>query len=373
MSDNAYIATCLLGLEGLVAGELREMGATNVEASNGSVSFSGDSSTLARANICSRYSERILVLIGRFKAASFEELFDQTVCLPWENYINKKDQFPVKGWSIDSKLHSVPDCQSIIKKAVVERLKSKYNVSWFEETGALYRIQFSIMKDTVTIMIDSSGEGLHKRGYRPQAAIAPIKETIAAAMSYLSKIYDDSNVYDPFCGSGTIVIESALIATNTAPGLNRSFTAENWDMISSEVWRQERSRALDLIKRDIKFFAVGTDIDDRAVELAKHNAKKAGMDSKTQFVKKDVKDFEFSTERGIVICNPPYGERLMDKEQAENIYKLIGEIFVKKKGWRYGIICAHEEFEKIFGRKADKRRKLYNGMIKCQFYQFFKN
>ncbi len=363
---------CLLGLEGLIADELREMGAEDVNAENGRVLFSGDEYILARANICSRFAERILIAVGSFEAHSFEELFQGTKKLPWENYIGKKDRFPVKGYSLNSDLFSVSDCQSIIKKAVVERLKTKYQIPWFEETGALFQMQFSIMKNQVTLYIDTSGRGLHKRGYRPDANAAPLKETLAASLCQISKLRHYHTLYDPMCGSGTILIEGALMALNIAPGLYRRFTAETWSWMPQEIWQQERRRAVSLQRHDVDFHAYGYDIDPEALKIAKENARKARVEDYITFIQRDIKDFEPETEKATVIVNPPYGERLLDIDNARKLYKTMGQKFVSCKGRSYTVITADEEFEKAFGRKADKRRKLYNGMIKCQVYMYFK-
>lgn len=372
MSEVKYVCPCLLGIEGLVADELRYMGAENVEPQNGRVIFTGDYNILARANLWSRYAERVQVLMGTFSAKSFEELFNGVKSLPWEEWIGKKDAFPVKGRSLNSKLTSIPDCQSIIKKAIVERLKTKYKLQWFEETENLYQVQFLIMKDQVSLMIDTSGAGLHKRGYRRNATVAPIKETLAAAMANLAHVRRDSTVIDPCCGSGTILIESALSALNVAPGIRRKFAAENWNNIDKSVWMSERERAKDLIRRDAKFEAYGYDIDDDALELVAENAKKAGVSNRIKLSNRDIKDFSSDLEKGIVICNPPYGERLLDINRAEEIYRTMGKVFEKKPNWGYYIISPDDDFESCYGRKADKRRKLYNGMIKCQVYMYFK-
>lgn len=372
MEQFKLVAPCVLGVEGLVAEELRDMGAQNVEPQNGRVVFDGSPEILARANLCSRYSERILVLMGSFRAVTFEQLFQGVKSLPWEAWIGKQDKFPVKGRSLSSQLSSVPDCQSIIKKAIVERLKLKYKVPWFEETGAMYQVQFLILKDSVSVMLDTSGVGLHKRGYRASAADAPIKETLAASMAKLARLWPDSKVYDPFCGSGTILIESALLALNIAPGLQRNFIAETWQGIDAAVWSQEKERARDLVRRDSTFLATGYDIDGAAVSLALGNAKKAGVIAHVRAEKRDIRDFVEEGERGCVICNPPYGERLLDLQQAEELYRVMGQKFQPQRGWSYHIISPDETFEGCFGRPADRRRKLYNGMIKCQLYTYYK-
>lgn len=364
-------APCLLGVEGLVAQELRDMGAENVLPENGRVIFEGDESMLARANICSRYSERILVLLSTFEAHTFTELFDEVAKIPWEEYINRDDEFPVTGRSLSSDLHSVPDCQSIIKKSVVERLKKAYKLEWFPETAVKKQVRFLIMKDKVSIMLDTSGEGLHKRGYRKNSTEAPIRETLAACMANLARVRSDGNVYDPFCGSGTILIESAMLALNIAPGVRRSFDAEKWKNIPGKIWEKERERARDLV-RSTSFHATGGDIDAEAVGLTQENAKKAGVAEYITAEKRDVASFDSSAQYGCVITNPPYGERLLDTTDAQEIYRTMGKVFEQKRGWSYSIISPDEDFEKIFGRRADKRRKLYNGMIKCQLYMYFK-
>ncbi|NLL62690.1 MAG: class I SAM-dependent RNA methyltransferase [Ruminococcaceae bacterium] len=367
-----FVVPCLMGLEALIVDELREIGAEDIRAENARVLFSGDLNILVRANICLRHAERVQILIGSFKATSFEELFQGTKALPFDDWIGKEDAFPVKGYSLNSKLFSVSDCQSIIKKAVVERLKEKYKLPWFEETGAKYQIQFSIIKDVVTIVIDTSGYGLHKRGYRLSAKEAPIKETLAASLCTLARVRNFHTLYDPMCGSGTILIEGAMKAFNIAPGLQRTFAAEEFSNISKEIWKQERTRAHDLIDRNCEFSAYGSDIDEESLLIAQENAKRAGVENCIKFEKIDIKDWERKSERGTVICNPPYGERLLDIDTANDLYKIMGEKFVREHGWGYYIISPSEDFEKIFGRRADKRRKLYNGMIKCQVYMYFK-
>ncbi len=374
MNDNIkMVAPCLFGIESIAADEFRRMGFQNIAVENGRVLLSGDDNMLARANINSRFAERILINMGQFTATTFTELFDNVKAIPWEQYIGREDAFPVNGWSIDSALHSIPDCQSIIKKAIVDRLSLKYGIKWFDETGPEYRVRFSIRKDEVTMMIDTSGEGLHKRGYRRNSNDAPLKETLAAAMCDLARIYPDTKIYDPFCGSGTILIEAALMATKNAPGLRRFFAAERFSAISQTAWQQERMRAQDNILHNIEFMAQGYDIDKNAVELTLANAKKAGVEKYVKAAIGDVKDFSIPDSRAIVVTNPPYGERLLDVCAAEALYKTMGECFVRESGKKYFIISPHDEFEKHFGQVADKRRKLYNGMIKCNTFMYFKN
>ena len=367
------VAPCLFGIESVAADEFRRMGFEDIITENGRVLLSGNANMLARANICSRFAERILINVGEFDAVTFTELFDGVKALPWENFIGRDDAFPVNGWSINSQLFSIPDCQSIIKKAIVERLKIKYSISIFAETGPEYKIRFSIHKNKVTMMIDTSGDGLHKRGYRRNSNDAPLKETLAAAMCDLARIYPDTQFFDTFCGSGTLLIESALMATNTAPGLRRYFAAERYNFLSNKIWQEERTRAQDLIRHNIDFRAQGFDIDKDCVELTLNNAKKAGVEKYVKAAVADIKEFTPLKERCLTVTNPPYGERLLDVKQAEELYKIMGERFAMGDGQKYYVISPHDEFEKHFGKTADKRRKLYNGMIKCQLFMYFKN
>ena len=372
MEKYRMVAPCLFGVEGILADELRRMEAEDVTAENGRVLFSGGPALIARANICSRYAERILICLGEFPAASFTQMFDGVKALPWENYIGSRDAFPVKGWSIGSQLHSIPDCQSIVKKAIVERLKSRYNLDWFQESGPVCQVQFSLFKDRAALMIDTSGEGLHKRGYRRQAGEAPLKETLAAAMAYLARLYPDTQMFDPFCGSGTILIESAMLAANLAPGLRRGFAAERMGFLSAAVWQTERQRAADMVKRDLPFRAFGSDLDPAAVALTNANAQRAGVGKLCRAETGDIRDFTPPDGRCVVITNPPYGERLLDIKAAEALYTIMGRQIITAPGKRYYVITPDDDFEKIFGRPADKRRKLYNGMIKCQLYMYFR-
>ena len=364
---------CLFGLESVLKGEVQRLGLEVQEVSDGRVTFWGELSDIARANIQLRTAERVQILLGSFRAVSFEELFQGVQSLPFEAFIGRKNAFPVKGYSLNSKLHSVPDCQSVIKKAVSKRLGGKYGVEWLEESGPVVQIQFSILRDHVLILLDTSGMGLHKRGYRKDANEAPIKETLAAGIIDLSRVYDDTFLYDPFCGSGTFVIEGAMKALNIAPGLNRHFAAERWDCIHSGFWKRERERALDEIKRTASFQGFGYDIDPTAIEICQVNAKRAGVSPKLRFRLQDITDFQIPGERALVVCNPPYGERLLDIRQAEALYTVMGKVFSKRDQLRYSIISPDESFETFFGRPADKRRKLYNGMIRCQLYMYFRN
>ena len=367
-----FSAPCIFGLEGICANELKFLGIENVKAENGRVLFSGDFSALARANINSRYAERIQILLAEFEATTFDELFESVKSIEWENFVGISDAFPVKGRCLNSKLISIPDCQKIIKKAVATRLSEKYMLSWFEETGAVHQIQFLILNDRVSIMLDTSGAGLHKRGYRAESNDAPIKETLAAAMGELARVRSNHFVTDPMCGSGTILIESAMKAMNIAPGIKRYFSCERWNLIPEKVFNEERELARSKIRNECSFHAEGSDIDQIALDTAMHNAELAGVADKIRFSRRDIKDFELSDGYQTVITNPPYGERMLDIKLAEELYRIMGEKFKRTQGKSYTIITPDDDFEKIFGRKADKRRKMYNGTLKCQVYMYFK-
>ena len=372
MNELTFSAPCLFGLEGICANELKFNGIDSAKAENGRVLFSGDFRTLAKANLISRYAERIMVLLDEFSAYSFDDVFEGIKAIPWENFISKDDSFPVQGRCLSSQIRSVSDCQRIIKKAVAERLSSKYGVNWFDECGAVHQIKFLIINDKLSVMLDTSGLGLHKRGYRADSNDAPIKETLAAAMVDLARVRPNHFVVDPMCGSGTILIEAAMKALRIAPGLNRSFSAESWSQIPAEIWKDEREKAASLYNADCDFKAIGYDIDENALAITKSNAQKAGVGDRINYIKRDIRDFEFDNDFETVIVNPPYGERLLDIDEAEELYKIMGEKFIKQKGKSYTIISPDDDFEKVFGRKADKRRKLYNGMLTCQVYMYFK-
>ena len=370
--DMTFTAPCIFGLEGLCANELKFLGIENVRAENGRVLFDGDFSTMAKANINSRYAERILILLAEFEATDFDMLFENVKNIEWESFIGMSDAFPVKGSCLSSKLMSVPDCQKIIKKAVAERLSHRYMLSWFEETGPVHQIQFLILKDRVSIMLDTSGAGLHKRGYRADSNEAPIKETLAAAMAELARVRPNHFVIDPMCGSGTILIEAAQKALKIAPGINRYFSCEKWSCVPDGVFEQERELAKSRENFDCDFQAEGYDIDPEALKTAEQNAKIAGVGDRISFSLRDIKDYAQPEGYATLITNPPYGERLLDIAEAEKLYKIMGEKFVREKGKSYTIITPDDDFEKIFGRKADKRRKVYNGTLKCQIYMYYK-
>ncbi|MBD5160846.1 MAG: class I SAM-dependent RNA methyltransferase [Oscillibacter sp.] len=365
-----YAIPCLFGLEGLVGDEVRRLRLTDVQVENGRVLCRGAQADLPRLNVNLRCGERVLLVLASFPARSFEALFQGTAAAPWEEFVPRDGQFPVKGHALDSQLHSVPDCQKIIKKAAAERLGRAYGLNRLPETGAKYQIQFAIMKDQCTLYLDTSGPGLHKRGYRAAGVEAPLRETLAAAMVTLSRYRGKDPFRDPFCGSGTIAIEAALIARNRAPGLDRAFDAQKWAWLDGRYWLDAAGEAMDR-EFDGTYDIRGGDIDPRAVRIARENAAKAGVDDIVRFDASDVKDFRCAGEYGQIVTNPPYGERLLEKEEAEALYRAFGEVYrhVPPK-WRTLVITSHPEFERFFGRKAEKRRKLYNGMIKCELYQF---
>ncbi len=364
---------CLFGLEALVAQELRDLGAEWVITENGRVFFEGTKETVVDANLWLRTGQRVEIVLGDFPARSFEELFEGVRKLPWEQWIPEDGRFPVKGHALNSKLHSVPDCQSIVKKAIVRRLEKRYHREIFPENGALFSVRFSVFKDRAVLMLDTSGLALHKRGYRPAAQPAPIRETLGAALCMIARPYPDTVLYDPFCGSGTLLIEGAMLARNMAPGIGRGFAAENWPSLPRELWQERRKLARSKAKKDIPFRGFGFDIEPKMAAIAADNAKRAGVADCLTFGVRDVKDFSLDTPRGMVITNPPYGERLLDLEQARELYRLMGKVFEKKPGWRYFVIAPEKDFEKLFGRPADKRRKLYNGTLECNYYQYFKS
>lgn len=363
------ITPCLFGLESVLSFEATRLGFKNVRSENGRVMFNCELEDLPKANIGLRTAERVLICLAQFEAKSFEELFQGVKKIDWQEWIGKSDKFPVKGYSINSKLHSVPDCQSIIKKAIVNKLNSVYGISWFEETDALYQIQFSILKDKVCIMLDTSGTGLYKRGYRLEANDAPIKETIAAGLLDLARYKGNVPFYDPMCGSGTFVIEAALRIKNAAPGLKRKFTCEEWKQIPKEAWSKTRYEMLSQITTpDVKLY--GSDINPKFIAIARENAKRADVDDIVEFKVADIKDFSCEGP-AVIVTNPPYGERLLDIKQARELYKILGEKIYGKDKQCY-VISPDEEFEAHFGHKADKKRKIYNGMIRCDYYQYFK-
>ncbi len=365
-----FVIPTLLGVESLVARETEKLGLSEVRAENGRVLCKGGPGDIARLNLNLRVGARVLIALGSFSARSFEELFEGTRRLPWETWIPKNGRFPVKGYSLRSKLQSVPACQSIVKKAAAKRLGEKYGLETLPETGELYQIQFSLMNDQATLMLDTSGENLYKRGYRAQGVEAPLRETLAAAMVALSHYRGRDPFCDPFCGSGTIPIEAALIARNRAPGLNRSFSAQKWVWLPGKVWMDAVEEAMDQEYHG-SYEIWGGDIDPAAVELARHNAALAEVDDLVHFEVADATRFHWGGLRGRVVTNPPYGERLMEKREAEELYRAFGKAWGKfPEGWQLYLLSSHDQFERAFGARADKKRKLYNGMLRCDLFMY---
>lgn len=365
------IATATFGLEAVVKREIEALGYKIIRSEDAKITYMGDERAIARSNLWLRSADRVLLKMGEFKALEFEDLFQQTKAVAWENIIPADGKFTVTGTSVKSKLHSVPACQSIVKKAIVERLGSFYCIDRFEETGAEYTVKVTILKDRVTLTIDTSGTGLHKRGYRVCDVAAPIKETLAAAMVQLSFWKAGRLLVDPCCGSGTIPIEAAMIGRNIAPGLNRKFASQEWDIIPPEIWKEERKAAFEAIDYDADIRIEASDISGRAVEAAIENAAEAGVDDCVEFKKMDMARLTAEEEGGIVITNPPYGERIGEKKQIEAIYSAYNEFYRKNPTWSLFMVTTDKEVEnKIFGRPADRRRKLYNGRLEVCYYQF---
>lgn len=361
---------CLFGLEGLVGDELRRMGMEDVRVEDRRVFFTGGAAELARANIGLRMGERVMILLARFPARSFEELYQGVKAIPLERFVPREGAFPVKGYSLDSQLHSVPDCQSIVKKAAVDHLGAHYGLTWLPETGETYQLRFSIMKDLCEVFLDSSGVSLHKRGYRAVGNEAPLHETMAAAMVNLARYRGRDFFWDPFCGSGTICIEAALIALNRAPGLHRSFAAEKWSCVPAEVWRQARTEAMDREFRG-DYHILGSDIDPASLDIARENARKAGVAKLIEFREADATKMSLPTDKGLIVCNPPYGERMLEQRSAQRLYQAFGRHIKYADGWKKYIISSEPEFEHYFGKQAVKKRKLYNGRLQCNVYMYF--
>ena len=363
------IVPCLFGLEGLAGDELRRMHMENVRVEDRRVLFTGDENALAKANICLRTGERVMVMLAQFQAKTFEELFQGVLHTELERYIPKDGQFPVKGHCLNSQLMSVSDCQAIIKKAASRRLGEKYGVSWLPETGIKFQLHFTVLNDQVTLSLDTSGQGLHKRGYRAVGNDAPLHETLAAGMIQLTRYRGKEFFWDPFCGSGTIPIEAALIAKNRAPGLNRSFAAENYPWMPKSAWEMAKQEA-----RDKEFSGsyriMGSDNDPTCVSLAFANARKAGVADCVTFQDGDATKMSLPAESGILVCNPPYGERMLEQTSAQRLYSALGRHLKFANNWKQYVITSEPEFEHYFGRRADKKRKFYNGKIKCDYYMF---
>ncbi|MDY0940357.1 class I SAM-dependent RNA methyltransferase [Priestia megaterium] len=372
MAKYKIIATAAMGIEALVAKEVRALG-YECEVDNGKVIFEGDELAIARCNLWLRTADRIKVQVGQFKARTFDELFEQTKALNWGDYLPVDAQFPVSGKSVKSKLFSVSDCQSIVKKAIVDSMKKHYNktTGWLEETGSTFKIEVALLKDVATLTIDASGAGLHKRGYRVGQGEAPLKETLAAALIMLTPWNANRPFVDVFCGSGTIAIEAALMGQNIAPGFNRDFLSEEWPWMSASIWDKAREEAEDLANYDQVLDIAGHDIDHRMVKVAEQNAFEAGLGDLIQFKQMQVRDFTTPKEYGIIIGNPPYGERLSDRPSVEKMYAEMGEAFSKLDTWSIYMLTSHEQFEQYYGKKATKKRKLFNGFIKTDYYQYW--
>ena len=371
MANFDLIATSAMGLEALVAKEVRELG-YECQVDNGRILFQGDEKAIAKSNLWLRTADRVRLKIGEFKATTFDELFEKTKALPWEKFLPENAEFPVSGKSVKSKLFSVSDCQSIVKKAIVERMKKHYKKEgWFEENGPLFKIEVALHKDIALLTIDTSGSGLHKRGYRVAQGEAPIKETLAAALVMLTNWTPDRPFVDPFCGSGTLPIEAALMGQNIAPGFNREFVSENWHWIPSSVWDEVRLEAEDLANYDQPLDITGSDIDHRLVKIAQENAFEAGLGDLISFKQMRVQDFTTTKQYGVIVGNPPYGERLGEKGAVQKMYHEMGQAFADLETWSVYILTSDEEFETHYGKKTTKKRKLFNGFIKTDYYQYW--
>ena len=366
------VATCLFGLEHLLGEEIEALGYERISTIDGRVTFAADAEGVALANIFLRYAERVYIRVGTFHAETFDELFEGTRALPWDAFIGREDAFPVKGHSIKSRLTSVPDCQSIVKKAIVTSLDSVYGMTRFPETGVKYQIEFFLLGDEATLMIDTSGVPLHKRGYRPEANAAPIRETLAAAIASISRPREEVLFWDPMCGSGTIAVEAAMLMNRIAPGKRRSFAAEAFPFVGEALFRRAREEAEEGEIRS-PFEVYASDIDPAAVELTIKSAKRAGVNHAIRAFRADCRKISAPGRRGTIVTNPPYGERLMTPHEAEELYRQMGAHFRSLAPWQVYVITSHPDFERLYGKRADKVRKLYNGMIPCYLYQYFKN
>ena len=367
------VATCLFGLEKLLGEELDALGVKRLETIDGRVVFEGEESDIPKLNIGLRCAERVFILMGDFPAPTFDALFEGTKALPWEEWIGKNDAFPVSGHSIKSALTSIPACQKIVNKAIADRLGGAYGLKWLpQDSGVTYAVEFFLLKDRAMLLIDTSGAALHKRGYRPHANAAPLRETLAAAMVLSARPREDVLIWDPFCGSGTIAIEAALILTNRAPGLNRTFAAEQFARLPASMWEAAREAARAAIKTDSSCEIWASDLDEDALDLTYENALRAGVEEYLNIFSADAREIVKPDRRGTILCNPPYGERLMTPEEVEQLYREMGQHFATFDPWQSYVLTSHEAFERLYGRRADKIRKLYNGMIPCYLYQFFK-
>ncbi len=359
------------GLEAIVKRELINLGYEKLNVSDGAIELEASLRDIPKLNINLRSADRVQLVVGRFKALTFDELFEGTKALPWGDLIPADGRFIITGKSIKSTLYSVPDCQSIAEKAIVDKLKEKYNINWFEKTGATYKVQVALLKDIATITLDTTGEALNKRGYRDSAVLAPLKETIAHALVDLSYYRPDRILLDPCCGSGTIAIEAALKAKNIAPGISRKFVCEQWGLIDSACWREARTEAFSAINVDLTPEIYGSDINPKAIEIAKRNAENAGVDDCIHFELRPLNKVKLKGEYGVCICNPPYAERMGELAEVEQLYRDMGKLFLADRTWSVYVVTSHEGFEQLYGKKADKKRKLFNGNIKVDYYQYF--
>ncbi|MGN7386588.1 THUMP domain-containing class I SAM-dependent RNA methyltransferase [Sporosarcina sp. SAFN-015] len=371
MANYKLVATSAMGLESIVADEVKDLG-FETKTDNGKIYFEGDENAIAKTNMWLRVADRVRIIVGEFTATTFDELFEQTKSLPWEQYLPVDAKFPVAGKSVKSTLYSTPDCQAIVKKAIVERMKSAYNrIGFLDETGPLFKLEVSILKDKVTLTIDSSGAGLHKRGYRVGQGDAPLKETMAAALVKLTRWNPDRPFVDPFCGSGTIAIEAAMIGQQIAPGYNRDFSSEEWPWIDQAIWDRIREEAEDVAKYDQPLDITGFDVDPKMIKIAQQNAVEAGFMDLIKFEQRDVKDLTVEGLNGVLVGNPPYGERLGEIEEAEELARVIGHIMDRYPSWSVYMLSSLENFETMYGKKATKKRKLFNGFIRTDFYQYW--
>lgn len=371
MQNIELIATTTFGLEAVVKREIQNLGYSDLNVSDGKVTFVADEKAIPKANLWLRSADRLLLKIGEFTALSFDELFEKTKALPWGDWITRNAKFTVNGKSVKSKLFSISDCQAIVKKAVVEKLKTKYAIDWFEETGPSFTIQVALLNDVATLTIDTSGVGLHKRGYRQLAGEAPLKETMAAALIQLSYWRKNRVLLDPFCGSGTIPIEAALIGKNIAPGLSRTFASEEWPRIDQKIWKEIREEASDVIDKDNSIEILASDINDKTIKIAIENASKARVENCIRFETMPISQVQLKNKYGVVITNPPYSERIGTEREVNDMYKTMGKIFRPDPTWSVYVLTASESFEKLYGARADRKRKLYNGNIKVDFYQYY--
>ena len=368
-----FAATCLFGLEKLLGEEIDALGLRRLETIDGRVLFEGEEADIPRANIALRCAEGVFILMGRFPAPTFDALYEGTRALAWEEWIGKNDAFPISGHSIKSALTSIPACQKIVNKALADRLGEKYGLRWLpQDSGVTYSVEFFLLKDEAMLLIDTSGAALHKRGYRPHGNAAPLRETLAAAIALTARPREDVLIWDPFCGSGTIAIEAAMILTGRAPGLDRSFAGERFARLPAALWENAREAARAAVKTGVACEVWASDIDDECLDLTYENALRAGVEDYLNIFNADARTIQKPDRKGSILCNPPYGERLMTPEDVAELYRAMGRTFAAFDPWQIYVLTSSEEFERLYGRRADKTRKLYNGMIPCYLYQFFR-